>query len=186
MATQKLSDGQQEQIVRLVSAFNSLSGDEQNAFLVQAGLSRLEGNANSVLSDGSAHAVNRLIVSPAAAAGSSPERKNRIRADEALRLVRDNNAIVEHRKGDRLVVTTSLPRSREDIREWFEVLAESTDADATLSKETFRSMYLNSLEDFGVPNLEKTIDRRLAALNPNEDRPTFDQFHSLVAPLISQ
>jgi hypothetical protein len=186
-----LSPSRLETVTRAGTLYQTMSTEEQNAFLMLCGLIRADavqhtGTGNVVLplgyapaTCGAQHEVNRLVVSPA-----SPGRKGRLRAHEALRLVHDDNTISETHKGSAMVVASAVPRTNDDTRVWFQSLTGSDDPAATLSKDAFRNMYL-SLDTFGVPPRTKWLDEHIAGVSSSGDQLTFDEFCRLVAPLVA-
>lgn len=189
-----------ETVTRATSLYQSMSPEEQHAYLVQCGLVRCEdasagagsgslampGSLTDSVGRGAAsqHEVNRLVVSPAG--NSSPTGRNgRVRAHEALRLVHDDNTISDTYKGQRMIVASAVPRTDEDVRLWFQSLVGSDDPESTLEKDAFRRAYL-SLDSFGVPPRVKWLEEQLGKIKTADDRIAFSDFRRLMGPLVSQ
>lgn len=193
-----LSPTSVEYVARVATLFDTMTYKQQNDFLERCNLLRAEKNSQqqsaSSATNGSPfsvgriagqqqHEVNRLVVSPAGTPGSPSGPSGRLRAHEALRLVHDDNTISTTHKGYKMIVVAGdVPRTEDDIRSWFQSLAQSEDTEATLEKEAFRTMYL-SLDSFGVPPRVKWLEEQLGKIEG--DRIAFKDFHRLVEPLVS-
>lgn len=148
-----------EAVARLSTVFQKLSVEEQDYFLVRNGLVRKQSKSIVDASPSNAH-------------------QSRIRADEAVRLVRDNNQMLEDHPGSHLFVPTTLPRTEEDIKLWFDSL--DTEKSGTISKDLFRTNVFGALEDFGAPLRPQQLEEQLAKMKTVENGLTFHEFMVLV------
>jgi hypothetical protein len=189
-----LSPTSVEYAARVATLFDTMTYEQQNNFLERCNLLRAEKSSTTAASTGSAfatgkvsgqqqHEVNRLVVSPAGTPGSPSGPSGRLRSHEALRLVHDDNTISTTYKGRKMIVVAGdAPRSEDDVRCWFQTVAQSDDTAVTIPKETFRSMYL-SLDSFGVPPRVKWLEEQLAKIEGDDI--AFEDFYRLVEPLVS-
>mmetsp|Transcript_46860 Transcript_46860/g.54305 ORF Transcript_46860/g.54305 Transcript_46860/m.54305 type:complete len:169 (+) Transcript_46860:57-563(+) len=148
-----------ESVARLSTVYQNLSTEEQDYFLVRNGLIRKQ---------------NKAITDEPA----SNSHQSRIRAAEVSRLVKDNNQMLEDHRGYPMFVPTTLPRTEEDIKLWFDSLDE--EKSGTISKESFRKNVFGVLEDFGAPLRPQQLEEQLAKMKSVEDRLTFHEFMVLV------
>ena len=163
-----------EQIARLTGMFRDLAPHDREKFLADNGLTYAS-TAVGQLDNGS----QSLQISPArhgAAALGSPRMKSRTNA--ALRLVQDDNTILEKVPGKPLMNVSGVRFTDEEIREWFNSL--DSDNNGYLSKDEFRAVY-NQLELFGTPVRQKWLEEQLAKMKAFDDgRLSYDEFAYLV------
>ena len=102
------------------------------------------------------------------------------RQDQAIRLVSDNRPNSSWQAGPMNVAST-LPRSEEDLKIWFDKL--DADGSGAIEKHEFKKLY-ESMEHFGAPVNSKRLDEKMAKMTRVDGRLTFDEFVILIMEFV--
>lgn len=152
-----------ELVTRCSAMFSLMNVAEQNSFLLANGITRKT-------DDGNDRSSNMLVVSP-----SQDRSKNRIRCDEALRLVSDTK-----KPGPRNPLEKGPPITDDDLRELF--VQMDTNKSGLIDRNEFCATY-KKMEWFGGPSKIGWVESEIDRLCGDKTGLDFTQFAHLISHL---
>ena len=189
------SPGRSEMVARLTAMYQELSAKEKADFLDSNHLKVSEDPAAkspSATPKGRSD-VQMLVVSSAHEPGlPSPSGAlvvrdgsprvgvtfDRNRSAEALRLIADDNSILQRVEPHPLLNVSGVRFTDDDLRAWFDAL--DVNKNGFLSKDEFRAMY-EQVETFGTPVRKNWMEEQLRKIKKTGDTITREEFALLVS-----